>query len=160
MLNATGCYLRKDGRTLFICRNKDGDLFKGKYFPPGGHMERGERGIDCILREFDEETGLTILEPKLKVIATFYNEGRNLGEDKDPEDWQVEIYLAHNFKGTLSEEHPKARPVWVNDSDIKNLRIYPGDKRIIELLDKEGVFEVLARYSGDDLIEFKYERVA
>ena len=160
MINATACFLRNNRKTLLLYRNKGkGDIHHGWYVPPGGRIERGERGIDCIVREFREETGLTLINPKLRVIATFYNQGRILNKKENPEDWFVEIYEARNFKGKLKEEHPKAKPVWIKDTDLTNTRIYPGDKKILELLSQEGIFEVLAQYDKDELIRFESYKV-
>ena len=160
MINATICFLRNNERTLFIYRNKgEEDIHQGFYVPPGGRTERGERGIDCIIREFGEETGLLLINPKLRVIATFYNQGRILGGKENPEDWCVECYGARDFTGELREEHPKAKPIWVKDYDLSRIRMYPGDRKIFDLFDQEGVFEVIAQYSGEDLANFRSQRV-
>ena len=102
------CFLRNNKQTLFLYRNKgEGDIHNGWYVPPGGRTERGERGIECMVREFKEETGLILTNPKLRVIATFYNQGRILGGKENPEDWCVEVYEARDYTGELKEEHPK-----------------------------------------------------
>ena len=36
------------------------------YAPPGGKFESGESPLDCIIREFYEETGLTLINPRLQ----------------------------------------------------------------------------------------------
>jgi len=159
LINATACYLTSEGKTLFVYRNKADDQFKGWYFPPGGRTERGERGVDCVVREFREESGLELVNPKLKVIATFYNQGRNLKDKKDQDDWRVEIYKANQFTGVLRKEHKNSKLIWVDNTDISNLRVYPADRGIMKLLDKKGIFEVLAQYSGDKLVRFKYQSV-
>lgn len=161
MINATMCYLRKNGETLLIYRNKgEQDIHNSYYVPPGGRTERGERGIDCIVREFIEETGLNLINPQLRVIATFYNQGRVLGGKEKPEDWCVEVYESKDFEGKLKEEHPKAKPIWVKDHDLTNIRMYPGDKKILELIANEGVYEVLVQYNNENLARFKSHRVA
>ncbi len=160
MLNATACFLRSDSKTLFIYRNKgESDIHNGYYVPPGGRTERGERGIDCIVREFKEETCLDLINPRLKVIATFYNEERVLGGKNNPEDWCVEIFRAARYFGNLREEHSKAKPFWIPDVDLPKIKIYPGDRKILELFDREGIYEVVAQYSREDLVKFDYKRV-
>lgn len=152
------CFLRNNRKILFLYRNKgEGDIHHGWYMPPGGQTERG---IDCIVREFGEETGLILIKPKLRVIATFYNQGRILGGKENPEDWRVEVYEAREFAGILREEHPKAKPIWINDSDLARTKMYPGDRKIIELLSQEGVYEVLTRYDKEELVDFKSNRVS
>ena len=160
MMNATMCFLRNNDRTLLLYRNKgEGDIHHNYYVPPGGRTERGERGIDCIIREFKEETGLTLINPRLRVIATFYNQGRILGGKENPEDWCVEVYEAREFKGELIEEHPEAKPNWISDSNLANVRMYQGDRRILELISQEGVFEVVTQYDKEELVRFESQRV-
>ncbi len=160
MINATTCLLKYKGQTLFISRNKGvEDMHHGFHVPPGGKTKRGERGIDCVVREFKEETGLTLLHPRLRAIATFYNQGRILGGQENPEDWCVEIYEAHDYFGQTKEEHSKAKLIWIRDADLKTTRMYPGDRKILELLAEEGVFEILTRYHKEELLTFEYTRV-
>ena len=160
MINATACFLRKNGKILFLYRNRGReDIHKGYYVPPGGRFERGEMGLESILREFKEETGLTLLEPKLRIIATFYNQERNLGGQKNTEDWQVEFYEACHFTGDLKREDKRDRLFWISENRIKDIKMYMGDRKIIRLLSKEGVYQTIAKYSGEDLIHFKYIRV-
>ena len=159
MIHATLCFLRSEGKTLFLFRSKEGDIHKGWHVPPGGKTERGERGVDCVVREFKEETGLTLINPKLRIIATFYNEGRVLGGKENPEDWKVEVYEAGEFSGQLKEEHPKAKLEWIEDKDLESINMYPGDRKIMELLREDGVFEVITQYSKENLIKFEHSRV-
>ena len=162
MKNGTMCYLRRKRakETLFIHRTKGKkDIHDGFFVPPGGTTERGERGIDCIIREFEEETGLKLSNPKLKIIATFHNQGRILGGKKNPEDWCVEIYSASNYSGILKSEHPKAEPIWIPDSKIRDIKMYDADRKIFDLMFKPGVRELITEYSGEELIRFHHERV-
>ena len=90
MIHGTLGYLKVDGKTLFLHRHGgEDDTHNGFYVTPGGHTEPGERGLDCIRREFLEETGLTIEDPKLKIITLFDNRNRVLGGRKDHNDWFV-----------------------------------------------------------------------
>ena len=160
MINATMCFLKDNEKTLLLYRNKgEEDIHHGYYVPPGGRTERGERGIDCIVREFKEETGLILINPKIRIIATFYNQGRILGGRENPEDWRVEVYEAKEFKGNLIEEHHKAKPYWINDSDLDKIKMHQGDRKILELITQEGVFEVITQYYKEELILFKSQKV-
>ena len=161
MTLGTACYLRSEGKTLFLYRNAgNADIHNAKYVPPGGKTNRGEKGIDCDVREFKEETGLTLLNPKLRIIATFYNQGRIMGGKENPEDWQVEVYEASEYSGILMPEHQKnAEPLWVQDSDLSRIPMHEGDRKLMELLKEEGVYEALFQYEIEKLIRFEHVRV-
>ena len=57
---------------LCLVHNEDAYLLQDRvkedwkgYTLPGGHIEIGESIVDAVVREMKEETGLTILNPKL-----------------------------------------------------------------------------------------------
>ena len=56
------CLLTDGDRVLLQNRVKND--WKG-YALPGGHVERGESFVDAVIREMREETGLTVIAPKL-----------------------------------------------------------------------------------------------
>ena len=61
-LNSTVCYLKKENKVLMINFTKK---WRQVYAPPGGKFETGESPLDCILREYYEETGLKLINPRL-----------------------------------------------------------------------------------------------
>ena len=69
----TEALIEKDGKVLFISRNKKEGEFhkKGILIGPGGKLEQGETMEQCIVREIEEETGLKIKNPKLKAIMKY-----------------------------------------------------------------------------------------
>ena len=69
---ATLCYVRKDGKTLMVHRNKKpNDMHLGKWNGLGGKLEPGETPEECCIRELYEETGLAVRNPQLKGLITF-----------------------------------------------------------------------------------------
>jgi 8-oxo-dGTP diphosphatase len=162
----TFCFLHRNlngsNQTLYIERGggEVKDMHHGFHVPPGGHFKRGERGIDCVIREFREETGLIIKNPKLRQIVMFYNKDRILGGKTDRPDWYVEVYEANEFEGKLKAERKKDKLVWIDDSQMQNLNVYECDRRIIKLLTEEGVYNVLVKYDGIDLETFDSVRIA
>lgn len=155
----TFCFLRNEGRTLFFYRNRGkNDMHQGFYVPPGGHFNRGERGIDCVEREFKEETGL-IIKPRLRQIVMFYNKDRVLGGRTDKPDWYVEVFEANEFRGKLKPEKKGDKLVWVKDSRLSRLRRYDCDKVIFGLLDMEGIYETRFKYRGHRLVRISATRV-
>ncbi|UUV30688.1 NUDIX hydrolase [Amycolatopsis roodepoortensis] len=51
--------LIRDGKILFI-RRRPGAFLGGRWELPGGTVEPGERPDETVVREFAEETGLTV----------------------------------------------------------------------------------------------------
>ncbi|RSN52899.1 7,8-dihydro-8-oxoguanine-triphosphatase [Amycolatopsis sp. WAC 04182] len=51
--------LIRDGKILFI-RRRPGSFLGGRWELPGGTVEPGERPDETVVREFAEETGLTV----------------------------------------------------------------------------------------------------
>ncbi len=62
------CLLRDDDR--YLLQNRVKKDWKG-YALPGGHIEAGESIVDAVVREIKEETGLTVLNPKLCGVKQF-----------------------------------------------------------------------------------------
>lgn len=88
------CLLEKDGNVLLQDRAKKD--WNGLTLP-GGHVERGESFVQAVIREMQEESGLTILNPRLCGIKQFpIRDGRYL----------VFLFAASEYEGTLhsSEE--------------------------------------------------------
>ena len=66
------CLLHKDNQYLLQDRIKKD--WQG-YTLPGGHIEPGESIVDAVVREMQEETGLTVLDPKLCGVKQFPIDG-------------------------------------------------------------------------------------
>ena len=104
---------KKERKALLLYRDRGtNDMHQGHFVAPGGHVESGERSLDNIVREFKEETGLRIIVPTLRVIATICDKGKP--------DWLVNFYEASLFRGYLKKEHEKDKLVWIPESEIIN----------------------------------------
>lgn len=69
---ATLCYLRHQGKTLMLHRiKKANDMHAGKWNGLGGKFLPGETPEQCAMREVQEESGLTMINPLLRGIITF-----------------------------------------------------------------------------------------
>ncbi|MBR5345063.1 MAG: 8-oxo-dGTP diphosphatase [Clostridia bacterium] len=85
------CMIR-DG-TKVLVEEKVGKEAGGIIFP-GGHVEPGEPIVDSVIREMQEETGLTIERPKLCGIKEWINE--------DSTRYVVFLFTANRFSGELT----------------------------------------------------------
>ena len=136
MKNTTLCYLEKDGRYLMLHRiKKENDLNRDKWIGVGGKFEENESPEDCLLREVQEETGLTLTRFRLCGVITFLSDR-----------WEGEyMYLFHatDYTGTLSDkERAMALPTW------------EGDRIFLDLMEKGGpFFSLKLRYEGENLRE-------
>ena len=83
------CLLHNDDR--YLLQNRVKKDWKG-YTLPGGHIEAGESIVDAVVRAMKEETGLTVLNPKLCGVKQFPIEnGRYI----------VFLFVADKFEGKL-----------------------------------------------------------
>lgn len=130
---ATLCYVKKDGRTLMIHRNKKaGDINAGKWNGLGGKFDPGETPEACVSREVREESGLTIVKPLLKGFITFPGFAND-------EDWYVFVFVAREFDGSLSESE-EGDLEWIEDERIPSLNLWEGDHIFLPWLEREPFF--------------------
>ena len=130
---ATLCYVRSGERTLMLHRNKKpGDVHKGKWNGLGGKLEPGESPDECVVREIREESGLTLLDPKLRGVLTF-------PAFKPGEDWLVFVYTATRFEGELGE-CPEGDLEWVSGERLAALPLWEGDRIFLPWLEQPRFF--------------------
>ncbi|MDX6769936.1 MAG: 8-oxo-dGTP diphosphatase [Elusimicrobiota bacterium] len=142
---ATLCYVRSGGRTLMLHRNKKpGDVHKGKYNGVGGKFEPGESPDDCVQREVKEETGLTLLDARLRGVLTFPAFAKG-------EDWVVFVYTATRFEGEPGD-CAEGTLEWVKDADIASLNLWEGDRVFLPWLDGERFFSAKFVYRDGRLV--------
>ena len=101
--NSTACYLKKDNKVLMIkFYNKWGQV----YAPPGGKFETDETPSDCIIREFYEETGLTLINPKLQGISYWHDSIEGI----------IFVFTADQYEGELTfDQNLKFTPYLFKD---------------------------------------------
>ena len=149
MILTTCCYLKKDGKTLMLHRiKKQDDINQGKWIGIGGKLEIGESPLECVCREFYEETGLTIKDIHLKAYITF--PGIYHGEDEG-----MFLYVAYDYEGKLSSSCKEGVLSWVDDQDISSLPMWEGDRYFDEWLSSPLFTEAKLTYQGDQLIDTK-----
>lgn len=145
----TLCYIEKDGCYLMLHRiSKKNDVNKDKWIGVGGHFQTNESPEECLLREVKEETGLTLINYRLRGIVTFIC-------DSLPEAEYMHLFTADDYEGELIDCN-EGTLEWVPKPEIYNLNLWEGDLVFHRLLDEDSPFFLLKLvYQGDKLIEAK-----
>ena len=127
----TACLIYNEDNYLLQHRTR-GD-WTGYTFP-GGHVEPGESIVDSVIREIKEETGLTILNPKLCGIKQFpLDEGGR---------YLVFLFKANEFKGELCSSE-EGQMKWFAKAELKKVQV------------TSGFYETLKVMLDDTLNEFQ-----
>jgi 8-oxo-dGTP diphosphatase len=146
MILATLCYVKRDGYTLMIHRNKrPNDIHVGKWNGLGGKFEAGESPEDCVIREVGEESGLTIRAPHLHGILTFTNFKGN--------DWYVFVYTAEDFTGELLNDDPEGKLEWIRDDEVLRLPLWDSDQVFLPWVTQGRFFSGKFNYDGEKFVD-------
>ncbi len=146
MKNTTLCYIRQDDCYLMLHRTKKKqDPNEGKWIGVGGKFEDGESPEECLLREVQEETGLTLTRYRLRGIVTFVSD-----------EWGTEymhLFTADRFSGTLRPDCDEGTLRWIPIAEIPRLSLWQGDRIFLRLLQTcTQVFSLKLCYQGDQLV--------
>ncbi len=145
-INTTLCYIKKDNQYLMLHRTKkENDINEGKWIGVGGKFEENETPEECMLREVQEETGLTLTDYRLRGVITFISN-----------EWITEyMYLfdASGFEGEL-QECDEGDLQWIPQEELLQLNLWEGDKIFLKkLLKDDRFFTLKVRYEGEELVE-------
>ena len=143
MILATLCYIKQNGHTLMVYRNKKpNDIHEGKWNGLGGKFEPGESLEECVRREVLEESGLQIRNPKLQGLLMFPN--------FKGDDWYVFVFTAREFKGELIDS-PEGRLEWIPDEKLSSLNLWASDQVFFPWLERDEFFSAKFIYQGDEM---------
>lgn len=147
MILTTICYLKKDHKTLLLHRTKkENDINEGKWIGIGGKIEKGESPIDCIKREVFEESGYILNKINYVGFITFPNIYH--GEDEG-----MFLFTSDDFSGEMIQDCHEGNLKWIDDTKIKELPMWEGDRYFFEWFDKKNKILAKFSYENDKLIE-------
>jgi 8-oxo-dGTP diphosphatase len=126
---------------FFTARRVSGGDLGGKWEFPGGKVEAGESGEEALIREFQEELGLTVKVGPLLGTTPFTHRGQNCVLKA------YRVYLSPGDVITLSV-HSEYR--WVTAAELRELDFADSDLRLLPALEAyfQGESSVEGRVTG------------
>jgi 8-oxo-dGTP diphosphatase len=114
-----------DGRVL-ICQRPEGKQLAGLWEFPGGKVEPGETPEACLIRELEEELGITVAKSCLApfVFASHEYESFHL---------LMPLYLCRKWEGQVVNREHKAM-AWVKPNQLSDYPMPPADAPLVAWL--------------------------
>ncbi len=126
--NSVACYLKRKNQVLMIHFTKKwGHVFA----PPGGKFESGETPLDCMMREFQEETGLILKHPRLQGISYW----------KDSTEGMIFIFVADEATGHLKKETEEGTLTWISLEELGTIHQFEQNQKFTTYLFQPEIFE-------------------
>ena len=122
-----------DGAGSVLVQNRNDPGWPGVVFP-GGHMEPGESFSASVIREVYEETGLTIEDPVLCGLKSFYTEGG--------ERYVVLLYKASAYTGELRSSH-EGEVFWVPRSELLHYKLVNDFEPLLKVFENDALSEFI-----------------
>ena len=145
MINTTLCYILRGNECLMLHRvKKENDLNKDKWIGIGGKFEDKESPEDCLLREVQEETGLTLTDYAYRGIVTFVS-------DRWPTEY-MHLFTANGFEGEL-KQCDEGELEWLPWEELTKIPHWEGDEIFLRLLKQDvPFFSLKLCYEGECLV--------
>jgi len=105
---------------------------------PGGHVEPDESFTLSVIREVQEETGLTIENPVLCGVKQF--------QTRSDARYVVFFYKADKYHGTLQSSN-EGKVFWLPRGELAKQKLAPDMMEMVQVME------------SDDLSEFYYQKV-
>ena len=138
------CMLTDDEGRILV-QDRTDPSWPGICFP-GGHVEPGESFVESMIREVQEETGLTILDPILCGIKQFPLQGGGR--------YVVLLFRASRFTGTLTSS-AEGEVFWLPREELENCRLAPVFSEMLHVFE-DPVLSEFYYYQAPDSEEWHY----
>ena len=153
-------YLVSNNKVLMIKKNvRENDPNSGYFTLPGGKLENSEKGLinsrgrlESVVREAKEEAGIDLINPVLKGVILFDNEGRIFDNWKNPDNFIVYIFSAKKYKGKICKSD-EGIPYRIPLNKVDTVPSNPGDKKMYEWLKDGRNFFGVIKHKGNEIDE-------
>lgn len=137
----------ENGKVVLQYRSPEKNHWSGYAFP-GGHIEEGESLVESVIREIEEETGLTIMNPHLIAVKNWQLE--------DGIRYIVFCYKTTEFTGQLRSSD-EGEVSWVEKDQIDQLDLSYDMLPLLEVMEDPDLSEFYYRKrTDDDWEKFRY----
>ena len=139
-------YLKSRGRVLLIRKSK-GRSHEGEWIGLGGKLEPGEDPVSSAVREFREESGLTLADPKLRGTFVWLDEVQC---------GIIHVVTGTRWSGTLSQSE-EGELGWHSIQDISTLGDLAEHQRLFLeriLLDDEYFYSAVMVYRDNAMVRY------
>jgi ADP-ribose pyrophosphatase YjhB (NUDIX family) len=127
--NATICFPKRGNEILLAI--KTDKIGKGLFNGYGGGIEDGEGVIESAIREFGEESGVSIVPKQLEKIAVV--DFHNTKSDGSTFVCRCHIFLVHDLKEEVTAKEKMINPEWFDISNLPFDRMMPADRDFLSL---------------------------
>lgn len=122
------CLIQKE--EFYLLQDRVKDDWKG-FTLPGGHVEKHESIVDAVIREMREETGLTVLNPKLCGVKQFPVENRR---------YIVFLFRATDFYGEVVSSD-EGEMHWINREHLSSINTVSDFSALLKVILDESLNE-------------------
>lgn len=124
MIEVTAAIICKKGKFL-ICQRPKGKNCELLWEFPGGKIEPGETGKQCIVREIQEELGVTLRVLRKLTDVVYEYPDRTV---------HLHFYVTEIESGALVRKEHNAF-AWITEADIPNYQFCPADAKMLSQTD-------------------------
>ena len=110
------------------------------YALPGGHVEPGESFVDAVVREMKEQTGLTVINPRLAGVKQFPIENGR---------YVVLLFKATQWSGNLISSD-EGQMEWIEYDNLTSKKTVDDFNDLLRVINSPNLTEFQYLVSGDE----------